>query len=351
MFMISTVVGHLLFASFFAVSVLSETMAGFDQTPEEVAKDHDFVRCTSKGDCGLVDKCSFKLNYGGSDDDDDDDGDSPFPEEGGEGTLSGYTVKGHVMAIKNAMDYSITFYWDILSSSEEEEEGDDDGDFSSSKHRGFVLSKPKSMVYFDTGVYGPHTVRLYVPLLSATNGSDVWAGSKEDPFSSHAESVQTLVADDDRCSRVQACKLLLNVCFNNKDSEGSQDECEVYSDACDDFSDEDELAKSSCIPECIYEYYPKEIGEYVDIDSDQVVEWIRRGGGVVGSKVDGLCNTSTVVALAVVLFFSVLLNVAAIYVACAFRSAIKAKGVASSVMANNKESSVQLSSSSSAGGW
>lgn len=286
-------------------------------TPEDISKDYDFIRCLSKGECGLENKCSFSLTNSATTTTTTTttttNTKTTTPPSSPSSTYASaiITVKGHIMVVKNSMNYNITYYWDVLGTN---------------NTYGVIFSRPRSITYFDTKFYGEHTLRLYVPAVSTPEGADFNTLNQQSSIpAEYLESIQTITTNSgdynghtSDCSRVQACRLLLNVCYGE-----AQERCGLYADVCDNFSDEDQIAKESCIPECIYQYYSQEFEGYLDLDSDSLIQSIKRGVGVRGSKVDGLCNTSPIVALSIIVFTLIVIALAGCYFAWVYRKSYK----------------------------
>lgn len=237
-----------------------------------------FLKCLTEGSCGLQNQCTFKL------DGVDESNSSNRTKSKNKSTL----ISGHIVAIKNKISEPMDLYWDVLTRDHSEKLRDKIGKINK------IHVRPNSVSYVDTGVYGAHTVRLYV--------------SKEGANERHEEEieiVQTLVASAQPCTTYQACRLLQAVCYM-----ASRDDlkCEGYQTACFGFYEHDSTIKDSCIAECIYTYWPEKISKFVDVDSDVVVEWIAKGGGVKGSKIDGLCDSSVIVWLVIFFVISLVIN-------------------------------------------
>ena len=261
----------------------------YNNKPEEISQDPKFIQCISQNKCGLQNKCSFKVQLPkvGS-----EPKGSVNSEKRGSGSDEVF-VSGHILVVKNSMDYSILYYWDILG----EESGANDGShglFRNTNHSGLIYAEPHSMKWIDTQYYDSHTIRLFI-----VNEKKMGNKTRSESISD-MESIQTLISSDEDCTFTQTCRLLLNVCYLSVD----QRRCNLYSSACNDFRDDDDIAKNMCIPECVYTYYSDVITKNEDMDSNTIVEWISRGGGIRGSGVDGSCNTGPVIGLSIAFIIS-----------------------------------------------
>lgn len=256
-------------------------MQGKQSKPEEISQDPNFIKCISENKCGLQNKCSFKI---------------PLPKkDDGESNEMIEFVSGHILVVKNSMDYAILYYWDILG--EETRSATTNGPqelFKNTNHSGLIYAEPHSMKWVDTRYYDSHTIRLFI-----VNEKKMENRTRPDSMND-VESIQTLISSDEDCTLSQTCKLLLNVCYLSSD----QHRCNLYSRACNNFKDDDDIAKNMCIPECLYTYYSEIIRKPEDIDSNIIAEWVSRGGAIRGSGVDGLCNTSPVIGLSIAFIIS-----------------------------------------------
>ena len=272
-----------------------------DSAPKNVAQDEKFLHCMDEGNCGLENKCSFTLH-----------GTKTEPAHNKNNTDSmvnnPVTVSGHLVAIKNHMPYSVIFFWDILGFVPPE------GHDPNEKYNA-VLCHPNTITYVDTKISGPHRVHLSVSTIG--NDPSLLNGY---PNPEYLEPIQTLIASGDECTKYQTCRLLDNVCYMA--SRGNLD-CEGYKYVCNNFDDGDQVARDACIPECLYTYWPMRMEDFKEIDSEQVVDWISRGGGVKGSSVNGLCKTEVVVGLSISLMLSLLVNMAFVCIGCKYRRSIK----------------------------
>jgi hypothetical protein len=136
----------------------------------------------------------------------------------------------------------------------------------------------------------------------------------------HLEMVQTHIASGTECARYQACRLLDSVCYM---ASASNDDCTNYRYVCKDYDDANQIARDSCIPECVFTYWPERIDESTEIDSEGVINCMARGCGIVGSSVDGLCKTSTIVGLSITLMLSLLANVVMACLGCTYKRSLK----------------------------
>lgn len=292
--------------------------------PADIARDSNFIRCLSENNCGLQNKCSFKIQMPKKirtplPSAPSHPSNSPSPTPGSTETprtieTNEEFVSGHVLVVKNGMNYPILYYWDILGQENPnvDEEAISEELFKSTDHSGLIYAEAHSTKWIDTGYYDSHTIRLFVANERKKNNETQF------DFVSEIEPVETLISSDEECTYAQTCRLLLNVCYLSTDRE----KCEVYASACNNFKDDDDVAKQMCIPECVYTYYADVITTMEDIDSDVVVEWISRGGGVRGSGVDGSCNTAPVIVLVVLLIVALAIIVTLLCLAKGYKGTL-----------------------------
>lgn len=255
------------------VSAASQNIPADERLSDIGKTNENYLKCLTDGLCGLQNQCTFKLN-----------GVQNGVETNASKTHS-VLISGHIVAIKNKISSPIELYWDVLR------------DRSQSAQNSNKINKVRisanSVGYVDTGIYGAHTVRLYI------------SKKKSEIDQEDIEIVQTLVASAEPCTTYQACRLLQAVCYMaSKDNK----KCGEYQTACFGFYEQDSVIKDSCIAECIYTYWPDKISSFVDIDSDVVVDWIAKGGGIKGNNIDGLCDSSVVVWLVVFFVISLVIN-------------------------------------------
>lgn len=261
--------------------------------------DKDLLSCLEKGTCGIKSLCSFAFTYQEAcvpmtSDDVYRDNDTATrntapkpppsttrnnlgvvikPDCSNDGTIE-YTVEGNVMQLKNGLDKTLDYTWNVVGYAYDTKTDD-------MTARRFILSS-YSTAFFDTGIPFRHTVRL-------EHGSQV---------------INTELSSKRQCTTYEACQYLLKVCqssfvFLNTQSLEPKLRCLQYSKACGFFdsgsskdtskrlppfnspSDEDEdededdnkdenekdsavslipIARSEsnqCITECIWTIYPK----------------------------------------------------------------------------------------------
>jgi len=256
-----------------AFSTFSQNVPVGEGSTDVEKTNEKYLKCLTEGACGLQNQCTFKLN-----------GVQHNANTNATKTQS-ILISGHIVAIKNKISDPIELYWDVLQ------------DHAQSAQNSNKINKVRiganSVGYVDTGIFGAHTVRLYI------------SKKKSDLDQENIEIVQTLVASAEPCTTYQACRLLQAVCYMaSKDNK----KCGEYQTACFGFYEQDSAIKDSCIAECIYTYWPDKISTFIDIDSDVVVDWIAKGGGVKGSEIDGLCDSSVVVWLVVFFVISLVIN-------------------------------------------
>jgi hypothetical protein len=276
-----------------SIALASLGLASAGTVPLNPAEDQAFLRCVENGECGAENRCSFRLQ-----------GYDPSAVNNTSGADGVVTVGGHLMTVKNRMPYSVIFYWDVLGYNPPS------GEPSSSRYHG-VYARPNSANYVDTGYYGSHTFRLYVYTL----GND--PGVLDDPVDAqNLEFLQSLVASEEECTKFQACSLLNNVCYM---ASPTNEACRSYRYACEGFNEGD-AAKYACIPECVFTYWADRFDETPEIDSEGVVGCIERGCGVRDGGANGLCNTSAVVGLSIVMTLSLLVNLLVGVLACMYKA-------------------------------
>jgi len=276
-----------------------EPNIGGDGDLVNAANDPAFLKCLDQYNCGIFNKCSFKLF-----------GTAVNGSQSQSSANDPVVISGHIIMLKNNMPYSILFYWDTIGVEQET-----NSNMNSHVKYHPVLGSPNSISYIDTRVYGAHRIRLAV---STIGNSASLIDEPVDP--SKLEFIQTMFTSDEECTHYQVCRLLDSVCYmaspNNAD-------CLRYRLACSNFDDQDRVARESCIPECLYTYWTDSLTDLREIDSEKVVEWINRGGASVDGDVDGLCNTGAVAGLAIAFVLSLMGNFALIYLACTFKRNIK----------------------------
>jgi uncharacterized membrane protein len=103
----------------------------------------------------------------------------------------------------------------------------------------------------------------------------------------------------------------------------SNEDCANYRYVCRDYDDANQVARDSCIPECVFTYWADRIDESVEIDSEEVVNCMARGCGIKGSGVDGLCKTSTIVGLSIALMLALLVIVIMVCLGCTYKRSLK----------------------------
>jgi hypothetical protein len=277
------------------------------QTDENLSLDHSFLKCIAEGNCGLENKCSFKL-YG-------ELSPPPPPPQQQQPTPPTTTtnsntvvVTGHLMKLKNRMPFGIVYFWDILGL--ELPIGSNPID----RYHG-VYCGANEAIYVDTKHFGEHTVRLYV----STNGNHI--GLLQNPVNiSSLENIQTIITSNIECPRYQACRLLDSVCYM---ASYNQD-CIKYRQVCKNFNnDADVLAKESCIPECAYTYYADEFPDFKEMNPSLVVKCLKVGIDMNEHFLDGGCNTGTLAGLSVALVLSIACIVIISCLACQYKHSLK----------------------------
>lgn len=267
------------------------------QRIEDPSRDDRFLSCVAANRCGLQNKCSYALKG-----------------ETGSKTRNGtandpFVIAGHLFVARNRYDADLVFYWDVLG--EKQDSGKNPND---RYHRLPVQSG--MFKHFDSGHTGEHTIRLYV-LKNQTEGR-LGPGSA----ATQLELVQTMIARNAECTKLQTCRFFDAICFSNEKDDVA---CEKYKRVCWRESDTSSLGKDTCLRECFYTYWPSEYENLPEFDSERVLSWINKGGGAKGGNLDGTCDDGAILGLSLVLFVSLLGNALALYLAWALRNQMKGK--------------------------
>lgn len=277
-----------------------------------ITNNEAFLQCIIEQNCGLVNKCSYKLYPTPS------TPSTPLPHlPHNNGTMLPPTslsaVSGHLMTLKNHMPFGIVFYWDVLGYETPQ------GEEPNKRYHG-IYSPPNSIKYIDTKYYVAHTVRLYVSTAFQIGGPipPYVNGEFPPPNPQTLENVQTIIPSGDECPRHQTCRMLDAICYM---ASSTNPDCLKYRTVCSEFNDADRVARDSCVPECAYTYYSDII--FGEIDPELVEKWFSMGGGVVGSGYDGTCNTGPIIGLLVALILSLLMNFIFMCLGSRYRHSLK----------------------------
>ena len=296
------------------------------QTPTKIYEDQDFQKCQGKGTCNIKARCHFELE---------------------DSTNANKSIVGNVFSITNGMSYPITFYWDLFYT---------DLTADNETETGFVLygtiyAYPGTVNYFDSGTEDMKAMRLYVPINSNLYGKDMYSidnpdrtnnktnyggvlrtSERSSSFHLHTEHVQTLsltnnYKQESKCTKDQACKLLLSVCYAAPIETKAR--CAEYEKGCGHFELNpdpnetiDSLTRDSCFDDCAMEYY----GVSVNVDSAVAVGWFLRGGAAKGGNVDGYFNVHFSIAMNVLFYLGTISALTVFYNATTFKRRFKEKG-------------------------
>lgn len=195
----------------------------------------DYLHCIERGECGLDSVCSFSL-----------------PANSGRcGPGTCLPLTGQIMRVRNGLREDVTLAWDAPGSAHTNENG-------TTVRPGGPLAVPAhSGRYFDTGLTGSHTVRLY-------DGA--------------SETLDTTVADwRTECTPNDACHYLLRACFGQ-----TNERCTDYARHCGGFAESAEEAarRQRCVPNCYATFYLEEfsaLGGEFDLYTAMNYDAVARG--------------------------------------------------------------------------
>lgn len=196
----------------------------------------DFIKCMEKGKCGIESLCNFRFrkyhlsksnDFTNTDKDTqardpcNDDG-KPFqppPARSNVPVTPGSTVKdlcvpiaeGFIFSVSNAMDYPVTFQWNVLDKILDVGLGE-----LTTKKSGTVTVPANGIRYFTDSIYKTHTVRLFV----------------RNEFVDEA-----LAMEAKKCTVDDTCDLLFNMCYQNQESQLDKLESKDQIDTDDDEAD------------------------------------------------------------------------------------------------------------------
>lgn len=195
--------------------------------------DDAYLHCIERGECGLASVCSFELRA----DPMRCDPTATNPR------ASCRNLTGHIMSARNGLGDDVALRWDAPGATP----------VNGSVPSGDLWIGAKTRRFFDTGLAGPHTVRLRDGL----------------------ETLDTTIADwHTMCTPNDACQYLLRTCFDQQSHR-----CTEYARHCGGFADdaEETARRHRCIPNCISTFYTPVFGgidPYTAIDSDALVQGI-----------------------------------------------------------------------------
>ena len=192
--------------------------------------------CLQRGDCGIFPICSYSFSYECRDGDEESDAEEPcdnYNDDSGDDDdygrgESSFTkrISGNIALLKNGMDSSSSYKWEIIGQEGkiyEDYEKPDDSDL-----RTYKLPR-KSCAYFDTTVHFRQRIRLH-------NSGQV---------------VDTVTSSDSECTVHEACRYLAKVCqssfaFSSSPSISElRRKCKEYSRACSYFVYEPDMFRES----------------------------------------------------------------------------------------------------------
>lgn len=253
---------YMLLFIIFIYTVSSQTVV----PPNDLINDDKFNQCLGNRKCGLENICHYIMKSEMSDYTDYSDIPSYKKE-----------IAGHIFSIKNDMPYNITFYWNAI------------GKTSRSNDTNFheITIIEKSYGYVDTGLLESHVIRLFLKKPEVKN-------KKKLEFSD-LDLIQRLEASDTKCTQYQACLLLYQVCYLNTDNDNT---CVNYMYHCEELN-KNKFVKNSCIPECLQTYWADKFPEFKELDSEEIVNWILKGGGTKEGKFNGSAASGVIIFLAI----------------------------------------------------
>jgi hypothetical protein len=212
----------------------------------------DFVYCLERGHCALTNLCTFML--------------PADPSRCFRQTCTNMT--GHLMELKNGLDYAINVTWDVIGSTGA---APIPSAAASVVHDLYV--EAQSVRYFNTFLEVPHTLRLMVD----------------------GETVATVLTHhDSQCTEEETCDNLLRACYGPT----TDPNCVEYARHCHGFAKADDSRRDLCIPSCLATYYDHLIRNPYSIDSDALVDLLvriqaQRGGGGAGGELTAAELTSS----------------------------------------------------------
>jgi hypothetical protein len=200
----------------------------------------DFTRCLQVGRCRMEDVCSFAL--------------APDHARCFNETCTNLT--GHLMAVHNGLDVAVNATWDVLGHVP-----------ASAVHSGPLHIVAGGARYFDTGVTGPHSVRLAVD------------GETVDVVVADANATTTADGGTPApCTADEACDYLVRACYDAPD----EVRCIDYARHCGGFAKQDSARGPQCVQTCLAMHYDARIRNPYSVDVAALVAVVEsqevRGG-------------------------------------------------------------------------